>query len=51
MEEMIRRYGPLAPKRYRYWELKKMTSSFKNKLGEGGYGTAYKMVVRLPSSS
>jgi serine/threonine protein kinase len=46
MEEMLRRYGPLAPKRYRYSDLKKMTSSFKNKLGEGGYGTVYRGSLR-----
>jgi serine/threonine protein kinase len=39
---MLRRCGPLAPKRYMYSELKKMTSSFKDKLGEGGYGTVFK---------
>ncbi|XP_044335921.1 LEAF RUST 10 DISEASE-RESISTANCEUS RECEPTOR-LIKE PROTEIN KINASE-like 2.5 [Triticum aestivum] len=42
MEEMLRRYGSLAPKRYKYSELKQMTSSFKDKLGEGGYGTVFR---------
>uniref|UniRef100_A0A8R7TQK7 Protein kinase domain-containing protein n=1 Tax=Triticum urartu TaxID=4572 RepID=A0A8R7TQK7_TRIUA len=42
MEEMLRMYGSLAPKRYKYSELKQMTSSFKDKLGEGGYGTVFR---------
>uniref|UniRef100_A0ACD5TQL8 Uncharacterized protein n=1 Tax=Avena sativa TaxID=4498 RepID=A0ACD5TQL8_AVESA len=41
-EEMLRRYGPLAPRWYMYSELKKMTSSFKDKLGEGGYGIVFR---------
>ncbi|KAJ4818189.1 Protein kinase family protein [Rhynchospora pubera] len=35
-------YGSLAPKRYRYRELKKITRSFREKLGKGGFGTVYK---------
>uniref|UniRef100_R7W819 non-specific serine/threonine protein kinase n=1 Tax=Aegilops tauschii TaxID=37682 RepID=R7W819_AEGTA len=42
MEEMLRMYGSLAPKRYKYSELKQMTSPFKDKLGEGGYGTVFR---------
>ncbi|KAF7034614.1 hypothetical protein CFC21_045599 [Triticum aestivum] len=42
MEEMLRKYGSLAPKRYKYSELKQMTSSFKDKLGEGGYGMVFR---------
>jgi len=30
------------PKRYKYSEIKKMTDSFKVKLGQGGFGVVYK---------
>ncbi|CAI9110658.1 OLC1v1010723C1 [Oldenlandia corymbosa var. corymbosa] len=42
VQEFIRNYGSIAPKLYTYSEIKKMTSSFKNKLGHGGYGCVYK---------
>ncbi|KAJ0106044.1 hypothetical protein Patl1_19155 [Pistacia atlantica] len=42
IEAFIKEYGPLAPKRYNYSEVKKMTNSFKDKLGQGGYGDVYK---------
>ncbi|EEF37525.1 receptor serine/threonine kinase, putative [Ricinus communis] len=32
----------MALKRYRYTEVKKMTQSFKDKLGQGGYGGVFK---------
>uniref|UniRef100_A0A803KNJ1 Protein kinase domain-containing protein n=2 Tax=Chenopodium quinoa TaxID=63459 RepID=A0A803KNJ1_CHEQI len=35
-------YGSLAPTRYTYADIRKMTNSFKDKLGEGGYGSVYK---------
>jgi serine/threonine protein kinase len=35
-------FGPLAPRRYRYRELKKITWSFREKIGKGGFGTVYK---------
>ncbi|XP_010674313.3 LOW QUALITY PROTEIN: LEAF RUST 10 DISEASE-RESISTANCE LOCUS RECEPTOR-LIKE PROTEIN KINASE-like 2.5 [Beta vulgaris subsp. vulgaris] len=38
----LKSYGSLAPKRYTYANIKKMTNFFKDKLGEGGYGTVYK---------
>ncbi|XP_019167309.1 PREDICTED: LEAF RUST 10 DISEASE-RESISTANCE LOCUS RECEPTOR-LIKE PROTEIN KINASE-like 2.4 [Ipomoea nil] len=41
-EALIRQYGSLAPKRYKFSEIKKMTQSFKDKLGQGGYGGVYK---------
>ena len=34
--------GSLAPKQYSFSEIKKMTNSFKDKLGHGGYGSVYK---------
>ncbi|MED6120980.1 hypothetical protein PIB30_025757 [Stylosanthes scabra] len=41
-ENLIQRYGSLSLQRYTYKEVKKMTNSFKEKLGEGGYGIVYK---------
>ncbi|XP_075662362.1 LEAF RUST 10 DISEASE-RESISTANCE LOCUS RECEPTOR-LIKE PROTEIN KINASE-like 2.5 [Castanea sativa] len=42
VKAFILNYGSLAPKYYRYSEIKKMTNSFKNKLGQGGYSSVYK---------
>ncbi|KAI9170116.1 hypothetical protein LWI28_022832 [Acer negundo] len=42
IEAFFRNYGSLAPKRYSYSQIKKMTNSFKVKLGQGGYGGVYK---------
>ncbi|RWR82063.1 LEAF RUST 10 DISEASE-RESISTANCE LOCUS RECEPTOR-LIKE PROTEIN KINASE-like protein 2.4 isoform X2 [Cinnamomum micranthum f. kanehirae] len=42
VEAFLENYGSLAPKRYRYSELKKMTNSFKDNLGHGGYGSVFK---------
>ncbi|XP_027152916.1 rust resistance kinase Lr10-like isoform X2 [Coffea eugenioides] len=42
VEDFLKDYGSLAPKRYHYSEVKKMTDSFKIKLGQGGYGCVYK---------
>ncbi|KAJ9682848.1 hypothetical protein PVL29_018720 [Vitis rotundifolia] len=42
VEEFIRRYGSLAPKRYNYSDIKKMTKSLAYKLGHGGFGSVYK---------
>ncbi|KAM3359979.1 LEAF RUST 10 DISEASE-RESISTANCE LOCUS RECEPTOR-LIKE PROTEIN KINASE-like 2.4 isoform X1 [Capsicum galapagoense] len=42
LEALLKQYGSLAPRRYSYWEIKKMTHGFKDKLGEGGYGGVYK---------
>ncbi|XP_044477115.1 LEAF RUST 10 DISEASE-RESISTANCE LOCUS RECEPTOR-LIKE PROTEIN KINASE-like 2.1 [Mangifera indica] len=41
-EAFIRDCGSIAPKRYSYSEVKRMTNSFKDKLGQGGYGGVYK---------
>jgi serine/threonine protein kinase len=41
-EEIIKNYGLIAPKRYTYSNLKKLTNSFKEKVGQGGYGVVYK---------
>lgn len=42
VEAVLRNYGALTPKRYNYAEVKKMTNSFTDKLGQGGYGVVYK---------
>jgi len=41
-EEIIKSYGLIAPKRYTYSDVKKLTNSFKEKVGQGGYGVVYK---------
>ncbi|PIN24105.1 Serine/threonine protein kinase [Handroanthus impetiginosus] len=35
-------HGSLAPKRYKYSQIKKITKSFTDKIGQGGYGIVYK---------
>ncbi|RZC68801.1 hypothetical protein C5167_032056 [Papaver somniferum] len=42
IEAFLRTHGSLAPKRYSYMDVKKMTNSFKEKLGEGGCGSVFK---------
>ncbi|KAI3952459.1 hypothetical protein MKW92_010797 [Papaver armeniacum] len=42
VEAFLRTHGSLAPKRYSYMDVKKMTNSFKEKLGEGGCGSVFK---------
>ena len=43
MEDFRQNYNLSVPiKQYRYSELKRMTNSFRDKLGQGGYGVVYK---------
>ncbi|XP_062006108.1 LEAF RUST 10 DISEASE-RESISTANCE LOCUS RECEPTOR-LIKE PROTEIN KINASE-like 2.1 [Rosa rugosa] len=42
LEAFLRNYGPFQVKRFSYSDVKKMTNSFKEKLGQGGYGDVYK---------
>jgi len=42
IEALMESYGSLAPKRYNYSEVMKITSFLNHKLGEGGYGVVYK---------
>ncbi|XP_050242242.1 LEAF RUST 10 DISEASE-RESISTANCE LOCUS RECEPTOR-LIKE PROTEIN KINASE-like 2.1 [Quercus robur] len=42
VKAFILNYGSFAPKNYSYSEIKKMTNSFINKLGQGGYSSVYK---------
>ncbi|GKB19400.1 hypothetical protein Tco_0853323, partial [Tanacetum coccineum] len=41
VEAFIKNHESLAPKRYTYSDVRKMTDSFKVKVGEGGYGSVY----------
>ncbi|XP_058008460.1 LEAF RUST 10 DISEASE-RESISTANCE LOCUS RECEPTOR-LIKE PROTEIN KINASE-like 2.1 [Hevea brasiliensis] len=42
LEAFLKNHGPLAVCRYSFSEVKKMTNLFKDKLGQGGYGSVYK---------
>ncbi|XP_077219067.1 uncharacterized protein LOC143853216 [Tasmannia lanceolata] len=42
VEAIIENYQSLTLKRYRYLELKKMTNSFEDKLGQGSFGHVFK---------
>lgn len=42
IEEFMRNYGSHAPTLYSYSDLKKITSSFSHKIGQGGFGQVYK---------
>ncbi|XP_050221746.1 rust resistance kinase Lr10-like [Mercurialis annua] len=42
VEDFLRSNNNLMPIMYSYGEIKKMTRGFKDKLGEGGYGSVYK---------
>ncbi|KAL0424007.1 UNVERIFIED_CONTAM: LEAF RUST 10 DISEASE-RESISTANCE LOCUS RECEPTOR-LIKE PROTEIN KINASE-like 2.7 [Sesamum radiatum] len=49
IENFVLQHGSLAPKRYKYSEIKKITKSFKDKLGQGGFGSVYQGM--LPDGS
>ncbi|MED6223894.1 hypothetical protein PIB30_078536 [Stylosanthes scabra] len=49
IETFLRNHGELILKRYKFSDVKKMTNSFKVKLGQGGFGTVYK--GNLPNGS
>ncbi|XP_077229859.1 rust resistance kinase Lr10-like isoform X2 [Tasmannia lanceolata] len=42
VEKFLEDYKSLKPMRYSYADLKKMTDQFKDKLGQGGYGSVFK---------
>jgi serine/threonine protein kinase len=46
VEEFLQNHNNLMPIRYSYSEVKKMTNNFKDKLGEGGFGTVFKGKLR-----
>ncbi|XP_058206134.1 rust resistance kinase Lr10-like [Rhododendron vialii] len=42
IERFLEDYRALKPARYSYADIKKITNQFKDKVGQGGYGTVYK---------
>lgn len=46
IEDFLNTYGDQMPMRYSYNDVKIMTSNFKEKLGQGGYGSVYKGFLR-----
>ncbi|KAI8565002.1 hypothetical protein RHMOL_Rhmol03G0226500 [Rhododendron molle] len=42
IERFLEDYRALKPARYSYADIKKITNQFKEKVGQGGYGTVYK---------
>ncbi|RHN52770.1 putative glycerophosphodiester phosphodiesterase, protein kinase RLK-Pelle-LRK10L-2 family [Medicago truncatula] len=42
IEAFLKDHGALLQKRYKYSEIKNMTNSLKDKLGQGGFGVVYK---------
>ncbi|XP_057950422.1 rust resistance kinase Lr10-like isoform X2 [Malania oleifera] len=46
VEEFLRAQHNFLPIRYSYSEIKKMTNKFKDELGEGGFGSVYKGMLR-----
>ncbi|KAL6560381.1 hypothetical protein OROGR_003940 [Orobanche gracilis] len=45
IELFLRNHENLAPKRYEYKKLKKITNSFSDCIGKGGYGSVYRGVL------
>ncbi|XP_021896826.1 rust resistance kinase Lr10-like isoform X2 [Carica papaya] len=46
VEDFLQSQNDLVPIRYSFSDIKKMTKSYKHKLGEGGYGSVYKGKLR-----
>ncbi|XP_039155617.1 rust resistance kinase Lr10 [Eucalyptus grandis] len=46
IEEFLQGHNNFLPIRYSYSDIKKITKNFKCKLGEGGYGSAYRGILR-----
>ncbi|KAJ8775215.1 hypothetical protein K2173_020219 [Erythroxylum novogranatense] len=46
IEEFLQTQGDFVPIRYSYSDIKKITKNFKDKLGQGGYGSVYKGRLR-----
>ncbi|KAF8020089.1 hypothetical protein BT93_G0709 [Corymbia citriodora subsp. variegata] len=46
IEEFLQAHNNFLPIRYSYSDIKKITRNFKHKLGEGGYGSVYKGILR-----
>ncbi|KAK3403982.1 hypothetical protein EUGRSUZ_K00336, partial [Eucalyptus grandis] len=46
IEEFLQAHNNFLPIRYSYSDIKKITKNFKHKIGEGGYGSVYKGILR-----
>ncbi|XP_039160037.1 rust resistance kinase Lr10 [Eucalyptus grandis] len=46
IEEFLQAHNNFLPIRYSYSDIKKITKNFKYKLGEGGYGSVYKGMLK-----
>ncbi|KAH0678018.1 hypothetical protein KY285_025819 [Solanum tuberosum] len=46
VEEFLKNYGSNALNRYNYTDIKRITSHFKSKLGQGGFGNVYRGSLR-----
>ncbi|KAF8008472.1 hypothetical protein BT93_K2213 [Corymbia citriodora subsp. variegata] len=46
IEKFLQAHNNFFPIRYSYSDIKKITKNFKHKLGEGGYGSVYKGILR-----
>ncbi|KAF8015163.1 hypothetical protein BT93_H0844 [Corymbia citriodora subsp. variegata] len=46
IEEFLLSHNNFLPIRYSYSDIKKITKNFKHKLGEGGYGSVYREILR-----
>ncbi|XP_039160265.1 rust resistance kinase Lr10 [Eucalyptus grandis] len=46
IEEFLQAHNNFFPIRYSYSDIKKITKNFKHKIGEGGYGSVYKGILR-----
>ncbi|XP_057736460.1 LEAF RUST 10 DISEASE-RESISTANCE LOCUS RECEPTOR-LIKE PROTEIN KINASE-like 2.1 [Arachis stenosperma] len=42
VDAFLEKHGPLQIRRYTYSDIKKVTNSFRDKLGQGGFGSVYK---------
>ncbi|XP_057736107.1 rust resistance kinase Lr10-like [Arachis stenosperma] len=42
VDAFLEKHGPLQIRRYTYSDMKKVTNSFRDKLGQGGFGSVYK---------
>ncbi|XWS75269.1 hypothetical protein CRYUN_Cryun01aG0071600 [Craigia yunnanensis] len=45
IEQFLDDYKALKPSRYSYADIKRITNQFKEKLGQGGYGTVFKGIL------
>ncbi|KAK3415696.1 hypothetical protein EUGRSUZ_H01564 [Eucalyptus grandis] len=46
IEQFLQAHNNLLPIRYSYSDIRRITKNFKSKLGEGGYGSVYRGILR-----